>query len=812
MPPAASHRPARATRAEALAALALVALFVAVAVASARVHSGVPDETAVHVPAGFLFLETGRFAGGLGNPPLGELAVALPAWLGAGGYAPFGAQGLFAPRLVVVATGALACAALLALVRRLAREEPAGAPRSDAASALADRGAFADRGACAAVAPLGALLFLATSPTFQGHASVATLDVPVAAAVLASTLAAHRVAERATLARWLALGLALGVACATKVQGLASIPLAAAQLAFARARLGRDAAAAVGLDAHGLPRALAALAVALLVVHAAYGFAPLARGEWIPGAFLDATTTKLAHGASGHVAYLMGETSTGGWWSYFPIAMLVKSPLSELACAALGLVALARRPALLVWLGLPMAVFAGAAVASSVNIGIRHLLPFHPYWFAMAGFGLATVAARSRAAAAALAVAQLGASLFAAPHGLAYFNAIAGGARGGDAWLLDSNYDWGQHDGALREWLRAHPGPIEIDPDPLAPRTGRIAVGATALRGILGPGPLAYAWLRDRAPDARVGITWRVFDVGDGEIAPALRRASRRDAPARTALARHVLRAASHDAVLHEPPADPRAELALANACNELLEYDCAVATALGVLRRAPGHRAAFWLASEVTARRRLGVLVFEGRALLDGFAPLAPADAWLAPEELAALAPGGPVRDALFRLHRVLGDWDYDHARHRDALAQWSRSAALDPDDFEMQYKLAWLLAATPVDADRDPARALALARANGERAKWRIAASHDLLAVALAANGRFEEAVAAADRALALARSDGTRAQVEARRRGFERGAPYLLVESPRTAEAPRDAEGAPGAAAARTDAGAGTDARRR
>ena len=30
---------------------------------------------------------------------------------------------------------------------------------------------------------------------------------------------------------------------------------------------------------------------------------------------------------------------------------------------------------------------------------------------------------------------------------------LAGGAEGGHRVLLDSNYDWGQHDGALREHL-----------------------------------------------------------------------------------------------------------------------------------------------------------------------------------------------------------------------------------------------------------------------------------------------------------------------------------------------------------------------
>ena len=68
-------------RAESPVRTALLVAFGASALASAVVHSGVPDEVAVHVPAGALFLASGRFAGGLANPPLGQLWVGWPAWL-----------------------------------------------------------------------------------------------------------------------------------------------------------------------------------------------------------------------------------------------------------------------------------------------------------------------------------------------------------------------------------------------------------------------------------------------------------------------------------------------------------------------------------------------------------------------------------------------------------------------------------------------------------------------------------------------------------------------------------------------------------
>jgi len=589
------------------------------AVAAAVVHSGVPDEVAVHVPAGVLFLETGRFAGGLGNPPLGQLWVGWPAWLDPS-YALFEDGGLLGSRLAVASLALVGALVLWGWVQRLA----------------------------GGTAALGALLFLATSPTFVGHSALATLDVPVTICALGAVASAHAAARTGALRWFLLLGLALGAAAATKFQGLVLVPLVGLQWG-----LTPDACWRTRPERRGELLRYSALAglVAFAVLHAAYGFQGLAQGEWLPSDWVEATRNKLLHvSAGGHHAYLLGAYSAHGWWSYFPIAFAVKSPIGLLVAAAVGGFIIARSRRLAVWLGLPVLTFFALAAASSVNIGIRHLLPMYPFLFGIAGVGLARIARRAWPLAALLVAVQVAEAVYTAPHGLAYFNVFGGGREHGHRVLVDSNYDWGQHDGYLREHLSGTPGRVAIDVDPLAPRAGRIVVGASALRGLLGPGAGAYRWLREREPTHRIADTWFEFEVPEGE-APA-KPASRRLHPDRLALAAHVQRARS----LTAASSSPRFALDVAVACYAVLEYECALDQAKQVLQLRPRHRGAFWLASEITARRRLGVLLFEGREYLDGFEEVAPAAAWLPPADVAAHAEAIGAAEEIGRLQRALG------------------------------------------------------------------------------------------------------------------------------------------------------------
>ena len=193
----------------------------------------------------------------------------------------------------------------------------------------------------------------------------------------------------------------------------------------------------------------------------------------------------------------------------------------------------------------PPLVVMAAAMASSLNIGYRHILPALPFVHVLLGIvprALAPIAGR-RATAAVCSAALLGLAVETAgarPYFLSFFNAAAGGARGGLHLLSDSNLDWGQGLPALRRWMRAEnvervnlayfgtadPAAYGISFVPLAgtfrlvvrgaggvghaPRRaevpGWVAISATHLQGtyLLPAEQRLYAFLRDREPDAVV--------------------------------------------------------------------------------------------------------------------------------------------------------------------------------------------------------------------------------------------------------------------------------------------------------------------
>jgi hypothetical protein len=171
-------------------------------------------------------------------------------------------------------------------------------------------------------------------------------------------------------------------------------------------------------------------------------------------------------------AFLAGKVSATGWWYYFPFAILVKSPIALIvgAIGAFGVgISALRRP----WRGnwtalwtamclfLPPAVYLAAAMASNLNIGLRHIFPVYPFIYI--GIGLAAAHAwqlrprLTRIIVAILAAGLAIESMSAFPDYIAFFNVAAGGARGGLGLLGDSNLDWGQDLKLLAHWQQRHP-------------------------------------------------------------------------------------------------------------------------------------------------------------------------------------------------------------------------------------------------------------------------------------------------------------------------------------------------------------------
>ncbi|HVR41804.1 MAG TPA: glycosyltransferase family 39 protein, partial [Thermoanaerobaculia bacterium] len=391
-------------KAAAPVALIAIALAAPLAVASTwTIFSQVMDEPA-HVGAGMEWLAAGTYTIEAQHPPLARIAFAVgPRLLGIpfveGSLLGTGNRilhhgGEYRKNLAAARAGnlpflLLAIVSVAALARRL------GGP----------------------AAALAAALLFATLPPILAHAGVATTDLPLTATLAASLWAFDAWLERKSLARTILLGLAVGAALSTKLSALGYLPAAMLPLLAAwiverrggpreqpRAReLRRDLAAVI------------AAAAAFLLVWGALRFSvgPLVSEESLrraDDASRSAATLRWMranvrvpapeffwgvqelgeHTEVGHLAYLRGESSMHGWLSYFPIAIALKTPIPFLILSLAGFVLALARARRGEWR--PLGVAAGAAailavaMTSSINIGIRHVLPIYPLLAVVAGW------------------------------------------------------------------------------------------------------------------------------------------------------------------------------------------------------------------------------------------------------------------------------------------------------------------------------------------------------------------------------------------------------------------------------------------
>jgi Flp pilus assembly protein TadD len=106
---------------------------------------------------------------------------------------------------------------------------------------------------------------------------------------------------------------------------------------------------------------------------------------------------------------------------------------------------------------------------------------------------------------------------------------------------------------------------------------------------------------------------------------------------------------------------------------------------------------------------------------------------------------------------HTCLGNARLRQGFQNDAIAHYETAAALAPDDFHSRNNMAWLLATSSDDSIREGAKAVELAQQAVALSGGREPNFIRTLAAAYAENGRFSEAIAAAQHALALAAMQG-------------------------------------------------------
>jgi 4-amino-4-deoxy-L-arabinose transferase-like glycosyltransferase len=527
-----------------LVAAALAGCFAAQCLWFVGTQSLTYDEP-VHLLAGLDAWRHGRFEQWNDQPPLARLLLTAPlllsppdTWrlhdLGPSGanfwtvsVEPDPISLAWRTRSVNVALGLLLAAAVWIAARRLFSEDAANL----------------------------ALAVFAGSPALIAHFSLATVDGCATLMCFAAAGAVVAWRERPSFQWTVTVGLTLGGFLVSKFSAPPLVLLALVVMIASGASSGRGLRAA---------KVLAASVLAALVVWGTYGWhvgpvtfrsgslaGPYARGRAVivptsnpldrtlslpAPEFLAALGGVLQHGVRGQPASLLGEVRTaGGWRSYFPIAVLLKWPLTVwLLVGATGVLLVAGRVDLPSELGtlmlFPMLLFV-LAIASNLNIGDRYVLPAYPFLLLLCA--AAWHAARARPALRRLILAlvalQAADALRYAPDYLSYMNAFV---APDDSYrvLSDSNLDWGQGLLALRVYQDSHPDSTiwlayfgGVDPHSYGIRfrvlgeqqlaRGTVVVSATHLSGQYLRNPQAYHWLFSHRRTAILNHTLHVFEV-----------------------------------------------------------------------------------------------------------------------------------------------------------------------------------------------------------------------------------------------------------------------------------------------------------
>jgi hypothetical protein len=421
---------------------------------------------------------------------------------------------------------------------------------------------------------VAALILFVAEPNLAAHSALVTTDLGLAFLMFAAIFFLHRAIRSPTIASVAAM---IGLTCLAVVSKFSALllgPMILILLLVATVWTRRLAAG----------RALTWVAVlgvsSFVTIWASYGFryAPSASPGWLykfhqepfmqeampktaavvgwiddrrllPNVYSEGLLLVQAK-AQARQAFFAGDYREDGWWSYFPAAFAIKTPIALLLLASGGLVLYLRR-----WrrqsidrelfVLVPILLYGGWAMTARINIGLRHILPIYPFVIVLAAESLNRLWSSGRRAVLVVAlVVCCGEFATTYPHNLAFFNLLVGGPDQGSKYLVDSNLDWGQDLKPLKRWMTEHnvphinlayfgfadpryygidctflPGsPVWFNPalagTPKLP--GYVAVSATVLRGVYATTPeqrAFYAPLEQQRPVASIGHSILVYRV-----------------------------------------------------------------------------------------------------------------------------------------------------------------------------------------------------------------------------------------------------------------------------------------------------------
>ena len=273
----------------------------------------------------------------------------------------------------------------------------------------------------------------------------------------------------------------------------------------------------------------------------------------LPYLYIKGIDWQLFHSKGHWSGYLMGEHSTTGWWYYFILAFLMKTPISMIIFIILS-ICLSRnlvkfRSMLdeyfliipIFWILIYFSFF------NKINIGLRYILPIYPFLFIYVSkiVNMKFLTRLENKIYMFILILLCGwyfySSISIYPHYLAYFNELVGGPDNGYKYLIDSNIDWGQDMKGLKNYLyinnitevklspyRKVAG--EVTPEcyrifykPLRcgiPSTGLIAVSVNDLVGLTEERSKCFSWLRKYKPIKKIGYSIFIYNITNIGMVP----------------------------------------------------------------------------------------------------------------------------------------------------------------------------------------------------------------------------------------------------------------------------------------------------
>jgi 4-amino-4-deoxy-L-arabinose transferase-like glycosyltransferase len=377
------------------------------------------------------------------------------------------------------------------------------------------------------------LFFYSFSPNILAHSSLVTEDSIVTGFMFLSILGFLQLIYNLKPVPCVTTGLLTGMALLSKFSALLLFPIYGfiVMLSLIAGKVKRE----------NLTKLLSLLGITFVIA----GFLLLICYKFIDIKFyIHLIRNILIYNKRGQATYCLGNYSYSGFWYYYIICFLLKTPLSVLVLLGFTPFIFKKfskneRTNIIIIILIIIISFIFISL-NKIQLGLRHLLLVYPFVFCL----VSMACTKLRYISLILCIYYMVSSVKSHPHYLAYFNEFAGGSKNGYKHLIDSNIDWGQDLKGLKKFIQEEKvsdvvlsyygsGLEEFAGlkfqdlysfglwgekkhiNPPEPEKEILAVSVTNLQGLyLGKiGHDVFYWLKEKKPVTAIGHTIFVYDI-----------------------------------------------------------------------------------------------------------------------------------------------------------------------------------------------------------------------------------------------------------------------------------------------------------